>query len=259
MNAPRLASGRRRLLLVLVSLLGIAITLRADRASEARANRLHRGDRLAEARATYEARLSAEPGSVRLRYNLGTTLLRTDEPETFAELATASGTADEELRVRAFYNLGLWSLIRAIVAVSADSALFHAANSVEANKSALRMEPEHTNASWNLWLAQRILATAAPELGMNDPGDINGPDNIGERLESPNPMDPSQTEGVDDAGAPAEDEALAGEDEGPLAPREAEQILGSGHRNPSTMIDKLLYREGRNRRRQGSFVDGPPW
>jgi tetratricopeptide (TPR) repeat protein len=252
-------SGRRPLLLVGVSLAGIAITLRADLATEARANRLHRDDRLADARAIYERHVEADPSSARLRYNLGTTLLRTDEPEAYAELAAGAETADEQQRVRALYNMGLWSLIRATFAPSADSALIHAANAVESNKRALRLSPEHENAKWNLALAQRILLTAAPELGMDDPGNINGPDNIGEALVSPNPQDLAEREGLEDANAAAEEEALAGEDLEPLSPLEAEQIVGTGHRNPSTMIDKLLYREGRARRRSGIYVQGPPW
>ncbi len=251
---------RRTLLLVALSLAGIGLTLRADRASEARANRLHRSDALAEAAAIYDQQAIDDPSAADLRYNLGTTLLRLGEQsEAFTELAAGTDTDDERVRVHALYNLGLWSLIQAIMSSTTDSVLFHAANAVETNKSALRLEPEHLDARWNLALAQLILETSTPEQGLMDPGDIDGPDNIGERMESPSPLDLANREGLEEAFATGEQEAPAGDDLAALSVVEANEILGTSHLDPTTIMTKLLNREGRARRRQAIYVEGPPW
>lgn len=253
------SQGRQTRVVVALALVGIGLTLRAERSSEARANRLHRNDALAEAAAIYDQRVTDEPSAADLRYNLGTTLLRLGEPGAFTELAAGSDTEDERLQVRAHYNMGLWSLIQAIVTPSTDSVLFHAANAVESNKSALRLDPHHLDARWNLALAQRILVSAAPEQGLMDPGDIAGPDNIGERMESDSPLDLANREGLEEALASGEEETLAGDDLDALSVGEASEILGTSHLDPSTIMTKLLNREGRARRRQGIYVEGPPW
>lgn len=259
MIPTRFGDGRRTLLVAALSLAGIGLTVRAERSSEARANRLHRHDALAEAAVIYDQHVVDEPSAADLRYNLGTTLLRLGKPEAFTELVAGTDTDDERLRVRAHYNLGLWSLIAAIMAPETDSVLFHAANAVESNKSALRLDPDHVDAGWNLWLAQRILVSAAPEQGLMDPGDITGPENIGERIETTNPLDLANREGLEEAFANGEQEAPAGDDLEPLSVLEANQILGTSHLDPSTIMTKLLNREGRARRRQAIYVEGPPW
>ena len=61
--------------------------------------------------------------------------------------------------MHAFYNMGLWSLVQSLVTQGGtDSVLYHAANAVEANKAALRLDPEHENARWNLALARKARA-----------------------------------------------------------------------------------------------------
>ncbi|MGE0160488.1 MAG: hypothetical protein AB7T31_13845 [Gemmatimonadales bacterium] len=254
-----LGDPRRAAVVALVSILGIALTLRADRESEPRANRLHRADRLGEAASIYAALVDDEQEDARLRYNLGTTLLRQGEAGAFDALAAAISTDDERLAVRAHYNMGLWSLIQSIMAPTTDSVLFHAGQAVEANKAALRLDPRHEGARWNLALARRILVRSAPEQGLMDPGDITGPDNIGERIETPNPMELANREGLDEVAVMAETESLAGEDLQPLTPVEANQILGRGHLDPSRMISKMLVRESRTRRARAIFFEGPPW
>jgi hypothetical protein len=92
-----------------------------------------------------------------------------------------------------------------------------------------------------------------------DPGDITGPDNIGERIETPNPMELANREGLNNVSVIGETETLAGEDLEPLSPLEANQILGSGHLDPSRMVLKMLVRESRQRRARAVFFDGPPW
>jgi tetratricopeptide (TPR) repeat protein len=252
-------NARRLLVLVALSIAGMTATIYADRTSESRANRLHRADELPEAAAIYRERVEQDPEAARLRYNLGTTLLRMGEPGAFEELAAGTVAESERLRVRSFYNVGLWSLIQSIMAPSTDSVLFHAANSVEANKAALRLDPEHADAKWNLALAQRILVTSAPEQSLMDPGDISGPDNIGERMESEAPNDLADREGDEDILAAAESESLAGDSLQALTPAEANGILGRGHLDPTRIMFKMLDREGRARRRNGYYVVGSPW
>lgn len=250
---------RRLLLLVTISAIGIVLTVRAERTSAARANRLHRADAVGEAAEIYQARLADDPTAARLRYNLGTTLLRLGAPGAFEELLAGSSTSDEGQRVHALYNIGLWSLIQSILAPTTDSVLYHAQYSVEANKAALRLDPGHENAKWNLAFAQRILETSAPEQGLMDPGDIAGPDNIGERIETPSPMQLTNQEGLDQVLVVAESETPAGDDLEPLSPQEAIQLLGRSHLDPSRIMANMLNREARSRRGRGDYVQGPPW
>ena len=99
-------SGWRALLMVGLSVIGIALTVRAERASESRANRLHRADRLEEAADIYVDRAAEDSTAERLQYNLGTTLLRLGSPEAGLELTTATESDDERVRGGAHYNLG---------------------------------------------------------------------------------------------------------------------------------------------------------
>ena len=134
-------SGWRALLLVALSVVGITLTVRAERESESRANRLHRADRLEEAAQIYADRAAEDSTTERLSYNLGTTLLRLGSPEAGLVLTTARESSDERVRGGAHYNLGLWRLIQALLSRSNDSILFHATQAVQENKDALRLDP----------------------------------------------------------------------------------------------------------------------
>lgn len=250
---------RHAVLLSGFAVLGIAATVVADRASEARANRLHRADAIDEAAAIYAERVADDPEATRLRYNYGTTLLRLGAEGALEELSAGTVADSEQQRMRAFYNLGLWSLIQALVAAETDSILFHAANAVEANKAALRLDPEHENAQWNLAISQRVLETSAPEPGMMDPGNIEGPDDIGIPMVSPAPMQLAEREGLEDVQGAGESETPAGDDLAPLSPAEANQILGTSHLDPSRIMAKMLVRESRQRRARAIFFQGQPW
>ena len=250
---------RHALLLAAFALAGIGATVWADRTSEARANRLHRADEVEQAAAIYARRVAEEPEATRLRYNYGTTLLRQGADGALEELIAATVSESERQRARAFYNMALWSLVQALVTQETDSVLLHAANAVEANKAALRVDPEHENARWNLAIAQRVLETAAPEPGMMDPGTISGPDMIGEPIVSPAPMQLADREGLENVTVLGESETLAGDDLSPLSPAEAIQILGRGHLDPSRVMSKMLVRESRQRRARAIFFDGEPW
>ena len=252
-------SGWRALLLVGLSVVGIALTVRAERASESRANRLHRADRLEEAAEIYVGRAAEDSTAERLRYNLGTTLLRMGSPEAAGELTVGAESDSEQVRVGAHYNLGLWRLIQALLSRSSDSIVYHASQAVEENKATLRLDPSHPDAGWNLAFARILIVEASPDFDMGNIDEPNGAPDLGEIqiIEGPSPF--GQDEGFGDQPSEAEDESIAQEDLLPLTLAEASEILGTGHRNPSTMTGKLLLREGRARRRRQIFVEGPPW
>ena len=252
-------SGWRALLLVGLSVVGIALTVRAERASESRANRLHRADRLEEAAEIYVGRAAEDSTAERLRYNLGTTLLRMGSPEAAGELTVGAESDSEQVRVGAHYNLGLWRLIQALLSRSSDSIVYHASQAVEENKAALRLDPSHPDAGWNLAFARILIVEASPDFDMGNIDEPNGAPDLGEIqiIEGPSPF--GQDLGFGDQPSDAEEESIATEDLLPLTLAEASDILGTGHRNPSTMTGKLLLREGRARRRRQIFVEGPPW
>jgi len=252
-------SGWRALLLVGLSVVGIALTVRAERASESRANRLHRADRLEEAAEIYVDRAAEESATERLHYNLGTTLLRMGSPEATLELTSATESDNERVRVGAHYNLGLWRLIQALLSQSSDSIIYQASQAVEENKAALRLDPSHPDAGWNLAFAQILIVEASPDFDVGNIDEPNGAPDLGEIqiIEGPSPF--GQDEGFGDQPSEAEEEAIAQEDLLPLTLSEASDILGTGHLDPSTMTGKLLLREGRARRRRQNVVVGPPW
>lgn len=252
-------TGWRAVLLVGLSVVGIALTVRAERASESRANRLHRADRLEEAAEIYVERAVEDSTAERLHYNLGTTLLRMGSPEAAQELTTATESDDERVRVGAHYNLGLWRLIQALLSQSSDSIVYHATQAVEENKAALRLDPSHPDAGWNLAFAQILIVEASPDFDLGNIDQPNGAPDLGEIqiIEGPSPF--GQDEGFGNQPSEAEEESIVQEDLLPLTLAEASDILGTGHRNPSTMTGKLLLREGRARRRRQISVQGPPW
>ena len=176
--------------LVVAAALAAALTsvVIAERASEERANRLHRRGEWSAAARIYRARLQAEvpvalreaaaespaapenpaPGTgpapavtaraPNLHYNLGTTLLDlADAPASRARLSRATASPDDALRSLAHYNLGVASLRAAIAAPGSDSALVHVVAAVEENRNALRLSPGHEGAAWNLAYARRML------------------------------------------------------------------------------------------------------
>jgi len=249
----------RAFLLVVLSIVGIALTVRAERSSESRANRLHRADRLEEAAQIYVDRAVRDSTAERLRYNLATTLLRMGDPEAGVELTAATQAGNERVRGGAHYNLGLWRLIQALLSQSNDSIIYHATRAAEENKAALRLDPRHPDAAWNLSFARILIVEASPDFDVGNIDQPNGAPDFGEIqiIEGPSPF--GQDQGFGEQASEAEDEALAREDLQPLTLAEATNILGTGHLDPSTMTGKLLLREGRARFRRQIYVEGPPW
>lgn len=179
---------RTRLALAAALATALSAVVLAERASEERANRLHRRGDWSTAARIYRARLQEEtpvaPGNVaaelpaapedsppgigpapaaappapHLHYNLGTTLLElADAPDARARLSRGAAALDDELRSLAWYNLGVTSLRAAIAAPGSDSALVHVVAAMEENRNALRLSPGREEAAWNLAFARRML------------------------------------------------------------------------------------------------------
>lgn len=179
---------RTRLAVAAVLAAALIPVVFAERASEERANRLHRRGDWSSAARIYRARLQDEapaaPGGVAaespaapeepdrdagtapavtprvpyLHYNLGTTLLELSEArDARARLSRGADGPDDELRSLAWYNLGVASLRAAIAAPGSDSALVHVVAAMEENRNALRLSPGREEAAWNLAFARRML------------------------------------------------------------------------------------------------------
>ncbi len=168
-------SARRRLVLAATLAAALTAVVLAERASEERANRLHRRGDWSSAARIYRARLQEEvpagPGapateasaaapntSPDLHYNLGTTLLELAEASAArARLSRGAASPDDGLRSLAWYNLGVASLRAASAATRSDSALVHVVAAIEENRAALRLSPGREEAAWNLAFARRML------------------------------------------------------------------------------------------------------
>ena len=150
---------RTRLALATVLAAALTAVVFAERASEERANRLHRRGDWSSAARIYRAHLQEEvPMAPHLHYNLGTTLLELAEgPDARARLSRGAAGPDDELRSLAWYNLGVASLRAAIAAPGSDSALVHVVAAMEENRTALRLSPGREAAAWNLAFARRML------------------------------------------------------------------------------------------------------
>lgn len=259
MSGTLLSSAWRAALVVALGVVGVVLVVRAERTSEARGNRLHRDGQLEQAADIYAQRVLDDPTEARLRYNLGTTRLRLGDFDAFGDLVVAGASDDRRLRVRASYNMGLSSLIQALLSVTTDSILYHSTNAIEENKEVLRLDPGHPDAPWNLALAQVLFVNASPEMDLGNIDQPNDAPPLGEIqiIEGPSPF--GQDEGFGDTPSEAEEETLADSDLAPLSLAQASEILGTGHLEPSTMLGKLMLREARERRRRGSFVGGLPW
>lgn len=178
---------RTRLVIAAVLATALTAVVIAERASEERANRLHRRGDWSSAARIYRARLqegipipggiaadssatpedaargtgpapAVTPRAPHLHYNLGTTLLELSEaPDARARLSRGAAAPDDQLRSLAWYNLGVASLHAAMAAPGSDSALVHVVAAMEENRKALRLSPGREEAAWNLAFARRML------------------------------------------------------------------------------------------------------
>lgn len=249
---------RRRILLrgglTFLAVAGLASGWSTERASLERANRLHREGRVDEAVDLYEARTRTDPSDPELRYNLGTALAALDSAAAEIELARATPGGSDDLRARARYNIGVVRLRDALEATDPDSVLADASAAVEANRAALRLRPGDPDAKWNLAMAARLLDSIYSFRRRSGRALDEGAVEADVVTRSVNVPDPAEDEFAEDAPATGEDEtaAVVG-DESPLTPEEAEEILGTSHRDATAILEKLLANEGR---RRGLFRTG---
>jgi hypothetical protein len=246
--------------LILLAVVGLGVSWTVERQSVQRGNRLHRQGALPEAAAVYAERVAGDSADRRLRYNLGTTLLRVGVSTAEQELAAGTSSADTEVRVRGFYNLGLWNLVQAMATTSTDSARAFTLASVDATKGALRLEPGRADARWNLAMAQRMLDSIESSDGRAGTESVDGSAQSEELVRTDEARDLQDESPVREGPQEGEDETAAeSEDVDALSILEADDILGSGHLDASPMIRKLLAFEGRAQRRTRLGRTGPRW
>jgi hypothetical protein len=263
----------RRAVLSGVALSGLLYSWAAERTSLERANRLYREGALQEASEIYGREASGdgqgrrEPVDPAVRYNLGTSLLELGSAAAEGELlaaaegwplATAEGAslADEEgaardardeVRARALYNAGLHSLRRALDGAEGDSLRMLATAAVDANRSALRVRPDHADTKWNLAMAQRLLDSI--QAGDRDAGEESAESALeaDEVMQSQNVLEvDEESELPEDAPMDGEDETRADlNDDGPMSELEAAEILTGSHYDPALLVRKLLALQSR--------------
>lgn len=259
MRIPRL-SLRRAAPLLLLSLTGLLVSFTAEQQSVQHANRLHRDGELAEAAGIYADHVEGDPTDLSVRYNLGTTLLRVGLSSAAEELSAAAESSDPEVRIRGLYNLGLWNLVQANETGSTDSARVYTLASVDASKGALRLSPGRADARWNLAMAQRMLDSIESSDGRAGTESVDGVAEADELVRTDETRDLQDESPMGDGPQEGDDETLAESDLAePLTILEADDILGSGHLDSSTMMRKLLAFEGRAMRRARLGRTSPRW
>jgi hypothetical protein len=263
----------RRAVLSGVALSGLLYSWAAERTSLERANRLYREGALQEASDIYGREASGDgqggraPIDPAVRYNLGTSLLELGSAAAEGELlaaaegrppATAEGEspaaeegavreAIDEVRARALYNAGLFSLRRALDGAEGDSLRMLATAAVDANRSALRVRPDHADTQWNLAMAQRLLDSI--QAGDRDAGEESAESALeaDEVMQSQNVLEvDEESELPEDAPMDGEDETRADlNDDGPMSELEAAEILTGSHYDPALLVRKLLALQSR--------------
>lgn len=233
-----------------IAVTGLLLAWAADHHSLERANRLYREGAFEEAAAIYADHLGSDSASAELRYNFGTALLGLRSAKASEELASAGREGKDDIQVRALYNLGLWHLIEALIADGSDSAKAHALSAVAANKSVLRLKPGHADASWNLGICLRLLKSIDTDALQAGPASAKG---TAPREGAQGEQDVNRNEDRQEGPRAAEGETVAHTSENArLSQREASRILGTGHRDPTTIVKKLMAFEGRALRLKAS-------
>lgn len=243
-----MTSHRKRIGIVAVASIGIAISWSAERGSLQRANRLLRAGQAEEAQALYADRALSTPSSPEVRYNLGTALVTLGSASGEVELSRALPRGDDELRARAQYNTGLSRLDRAMDAQDPDSVRAHAGAAVGANRMAIRLRPEDQNAKWNLAMALRLLDSIDAIERRSGREIAEGAVEADVVTRSVNVPDAAEDERAEDPPAEGENETVAvvGE-ESPLTVEEAMQILSDSHLDATTILGKLIALQSRGR------------
>lgn len=201
-----------------------------------RGNRHYRAGRYAEAVEAYRAALEDGDDRAQLQYNLGTALLRLGEyEEAQRHLEAALADVDPALRQRALYNLGNRFLVEGRDEAEAEQRdrLLDAA--IEAYQGALRIDPSDGDAKWNLELALRE-QEQSPDSPEPEPQDDQQEQENQEGGAGDQPQ-PNAPQGDRPAGS--------GENEAPLSPEQAEQILNAVEQDERELYQEQLRRGAR--------------
>ncbi|MBK8479590.1 MAG: tetratricopeptide repeat protein [Proteobacteria bacterium] len=145
-SSPHFGRGGQALLLLLVPLFGGAFDLlRTRNAAVERGNAELAAGRAKEALAAYDEALAAQPDAQGVHYNRGVALHRLGQHDAARQaLLRATQGEDRALRAKSFFNLG-----------DVDFEQKRFAESATAFQQALRLDPRHRAAKWNLELALR--------------------------------------------------------------------------------------------------------
>lgn len=213
-------------------------------------NRAYRNGDYERAVERYREAMARGDANPRLRYNLGTALLRAGRAdEAVGELEGALDAQSAELRGRAFYNLGNARLAGSELPAEEDLGA-----ALDAYRRALLLDPANDDARWNYELALRRLdeldrSQSLPgdeprrrRPGESDEREQGGPEDVG----GDSAAEPHGAPG----GAPRTERYLAGD--APLPRELAEQILRAVEER-----ERGLQREKLRRQRRRS--SGPDW
>lgn len=242
-----MSSRLKRITVAVLAVGGVVTAAAIERGSLERANRLHRGGEWESASELYRER-TRRTDDARLRYNLGTALTASRATDADVELARAATTGPDDIRSRATYNRGFLSLDRAMGTHLADSVRIHATASADANRAALRLQPENDDAKWNLAMALRLLDSIDAVERRSGREMQEGAVEADVVTRSVNVPDAAEDERAEDPPAEGEEEAIAVlGDETPLTAEEAAEILGRTHLNATELLGKLIALESRSR------------
>jgi Ca-activated chloride channel family protein len=190
------------------------------------AERLYRAGRFAEAAAIWKQAITSGDTTAQTYYNLGTALLKAEQPDEAIEpLERAATATDDEIRYRALFNLGLLYLDRArTLENEAAEQAFATANGLY--RRVLRLRPSELDAKWNYELTLRV----QPEGGGGGGGGGGGSaePEPSQAQEQPQPR-PTPAGGID--------------------PRQAERLLNSAAREE---------RDVQGRKQRQSRAERPP-
>jgi len=213
-------------------------------------NRAYRRGDYERAAEAYREALRESESDPRLRYNLGTTLLRLEETESAREhLTRALEGRSPDLRARAFYNLGNSYANPAGRRVTAEDLR----SAIDAYRRSLLLAADADDARWNLELALHRLH----ELESTPASGSQGPESDSDRGaaggESPDrPQEPGGASPLPGSQAGGEGAGLEPGTDAPLPRALAEQILRAVEEQ-----ERGLQRE--KLRRTKKRVSGPDW
>lgn len=201
-----------------------------------RGNRHYRAGRYEEAVAAYREALEGGDERPQLHYNLGTALLRLGRYEEAQQhLEAALEDVDPAMRQRTLYNLGNRFLEegRGTDVAERRTQLLDAA--AELYKEALRLDPSDGDAKWNLELAlrEREQPPENPQQDEQDQQEQRDQESGG----GGNAPSPNAPEGDRPRGG--------GEDQAPLTPEQAEQIMNAVEQDERELYQEQLRRGAR--------------